>query len=190
MAQRLGVVLAGGVGRRMGRTKGDLEVDGRPLAERAARTLAPVCGSVLISVAPGAVNPAPNWTAVEDAPPAGRGPLAGLHAAFLSSGSADLVVLACDYPAATTELLRAVLAQAPEDADCVFPTDPRGRDHPLVGLWRRAALDEIEASLASNIYKVRAVLAGLRVHRVHPADLFGIDVGAELRNMNEMESAS
>jgi len=186
VAQRLGVVLAGGAGRRMGRSKGDLVLEGRPLAERAARTLAPVCGSVLISVAPGAVNPAPNWTAVEDAPPAGRGPLAGLHAAFLSSGSADLVVLACDYPELSTELLRAVLAQAPEDADCVFPTDPKGRDHPLVGLWRRGTLDEIESSLASNIYQVRAVLAGLRVHRVHPADLFGLDVAAELRNMNEL----
>ena len=135
------------------------------------------------------MNPAPNWTAVEDAPPAGRGPLAGLHAAFLSTGTADLVVLACDYPAVSTDLFRAVLAQAPEDADCVFPTDPRGRDHPLVGLWRRAALDEIEAALASNIYKVRAVLAGLNVHRVHPKDLFGLDVGAELKNMNELEGA-
>src|SRR5678816_3817563 len=99
----------------MGRTKGDLVLEGRPLAERAARTLAPVCASVLISVAPGAVNPAPNWTAVEDAPPAGRGPLAGLHAAFLSTGAADLVVLACDYPAISTDLFRAMLAQAPED---------------------------------------------------------------------------
>ena len=187
MAQRLGVVLAGGAGRRMGRSKGDLVVDGRPLAERAARALAPVCASVLISVAPGAVNPAPSWTAVEDAPPAGRGPLAGLQAAFLSTGSADLVVLACDYPEASTELLRAVLAQAPEDADLVFPTDPRGRDHPLVGLWRRAALDEIEASLDSHIHKVRAVLAGLRVHRVHPQALPGFDLSAELRNMNAPE---
>src|SRR5215470_1731561 len=107
----------------MGRPKGDLVVDGRAMAERAARTLAPVCASVLISVAPGAVNPAPSFTSVEDAPPAGRGPLAGLQAAFLATGNADLVVLACDYPAASTDLLRAVLAQAPEDADCVFPTD-------------------------------------------------------------------
>lgn len=184
MAQRMGVVLAGGAGRRMGRTKGDLVVDGRPLAERAARTLAPVCASVLISVAPGAVNPAPSWTAVEDALPGGRGPLAGLQAAFLATGSADLVVLACDYPAVTTEFLRALLARAPEDADLVFPTDPQGRDHPLVGLWRRAALDEIEASLESRIFKVRAVLAGLSVHRVHAAELSEFDVGSELRNMN------
>lgn len=185
MSQRLGVVLAGGSGKRMGRTKGDLLVEGRPLAERAARTLAPVCASVLISVAPGAVNPAPNWPAVEDALPAGRGPLAGLQAAFLAAASADLFVLACDYPAVTTDFLRAVLAGAPEDADLVFPTDRRGRDHPLVGLWRRAALEEIEASLASKIYKVRAVLAGLRVHRVHPQALPGFDLDALLQNMNE-----
>ena len=169
----------------MGRTKGDLVVDGRPLAERAARTLAPVCASVLISVAPGAVNPAPHWSAVEDALPAGRGPLAGLQAAFLGAASADLLVLACDYPGVTTDLLRALLAQVPEDADLVFPTDPKGKDHPLVGLWRRTTLDEIEASLASRVYKVRALLAGLRVHRVHPQQLPGFDLTAMLRNVNE-----
>lgn len=184
MSQRLGVVLAGGAGRRMGRTKGDLVVDGRPLAERAARALAPVCASVLISVAPGAVNPAPNWPAVEDAPPGGRGPLAGLQAAFLGAANADLVVLACDYPAVTTDLLRAILAQARADADLVFPTDPKGRDHPLVGLWRRPALEEIEASLASKIYKVRALLAGLEVQRIHPSALPGFDLAELLENMN------
>jgi molybdopterin-guanine dinucleotide biosynthesis protein A len=185
VSQRLGVVLAGGAGRRMKRSKGDLLVDGRPLAERAARALGPVCASVLISVAPGAVNPAPNWPAVEDALPAGRGPLAGLQAAFLAAASADLVVLACDYPGVTTEFLRALLARVPEDADLGFPTDPRGRDHPLVGLWRRASLDEIEASLAGKVYKVRAVLAGLRAHRVHPPELPGFDLEAVLQNMNE-----
>ena len=36
MPQRVGVVLAGGEGRRLGRHKQDLRVGGRPLAERAA----------------------------------------------------------------------------------------------------------------------------------------------------------
>ena len=82
MAQTIGLVLAGGAGRRMGRSKGDLDLDGANLAERAARTLWPLCSSVVISIAPGARNPTPRFAAVEDEGPAFRGPLAGILPAF------------------------------------------------------------------------------------------------------------
>jgi len=37
MAQRIGVVLAGGLGRRLGKPKGDVVLGGSTLADRAAR---------------------------------------------------------------------------------------------------------------------------------------------------------
>ena len=92
MAQRVGVVLAGGKGSRLGRAKGEIEVEGTPLAQRAAEALWPHCASVLISIAQGAKNPAPDWRAVEDFPPPGRGPLAGpvVVAAVILPASYDL----------------------------------------------------------------------------------------------------
>ena len=122
----------------MGRTKGDVVVEGATLAERAARALWPLCGSVLISVSPAARNPAPGFPTIEDEPPPGRGPLAGIAAGFRATGGADLLVLACDYPNVALDLLAALVAAA-EDHDVAIPTDPGGRDHPLVGLWRRSA---------------------------------------------------
>src|SRR5262245_53002815 len=98
MGQLIGVVLAGGEGRRMGAPKGGIAFEGMSLAERAARTLRPVCGSVLVSIARGQPNPAPAYPYVEDETPTSRGPLAGILAAFASTGKADLLVLACDYP--------------------------------------------------------------------------------------------
>jgi molybdopterin-guanine dinucleotide biosynthesis protein A len=187
MAQRVGLVLAGGFGRRMGRTKGDLPYgDGGTLAERAARTLWPFCGSVLISVAPGSENPAAAFPAIEDRPPAGRGPLAGIGRAFDTTGDSDLLVLACDYPAVEEGLLRTLLAHARPEDDLVMPTDPRGYDHPLVGLWSRRTEHEVRLALDRNRLKVRALLASWQVRRLGPDWFPGLNLNDALRNFNRV----
>jgi molybdopterin-guanine dinucleotide biosynthesis protein A len=170
----------------MGRPKGELRLDGVTLAERAAKVLRPLCGNVLISLPRGSRNPAPSFAVVEDEPPAGRGPLSGIAAAFASTGRADLLVLACDYPAADADLFRVLLAEARSDAHLVVPTDATGRDHPLVALWRRSAEPFVDAALAAGSLKVQALFAELEVQRLPAAALagWGIDVTLALANVN------
>ena len=132
--------------------------DGRTLAESAARTLAPVCASVLDQRAPGAVNPA--------APVDGGGGRAARRARALARaaggvsrlpGNADLVVLACDIRLTAELLARGAGEGARRMPSWCFPPIRGGATIPW---WAcgAAALDEIEASLASRIYKVRAIL--------------------------------
>lgn len=180
MAELIGVVLAGGERSRTGRARGRLTLDGMTLAERAARALRPLTASVLVSVAPGSVNPAPKYPCVEDAPPDRRGPLAGLEAVMKVTGDADLLVLACVYPTFPTEALRVLVTTADEGDDVCFPVDSRGRDHPLIGLWRRSAEPRIREALGNRIYKVRALLADLSVRRVPPSAFRGLDLDGPL----------
>ena len=183
MAQTIGVVLAGGEGRRFGLPKGDVVLGGSTLADRAARALKPLCGSVLVSIAKGAANPAPAYPPVEDQGPR-RGPLGGLAAAFASTGQADLLVLACDYPAVGTSFLRSLLSAADGPGDVVFPVDGAGRDHPLVALWRRSSEGAIAAALREEAYKVQALLPDLAVLRL-PAQVFpNFDLRTVLANVN------
>jgi molybdopterin-guanine dinucleotide biosynthesis protein A len=183
MAQTIGVVLAGGEGRRFGSAKGAVVLGGSTLADRAARTLKPLCGSVLVSVAQGSANPAPPYPAVEDGGPR-RGPLGGLAAAFAATGRADLLVLACDYPAVGTGFLRALLAAGEGTDDLVFPVDGAGRDHPLVGLWRRSSEPAVCSALAAGALKVQALLPDLRVRRL-PAPVFpNFELPRVLANVN------
>lgn len=185
VSQRVGLVLAGGAGRRLGHTKGDLPYrDGGTLAERAARTLWPFCGSVLISLAPEAPNPAPEFAAVRDRPPPGRGPLAGIQAAFEATGEADLLVLACDYPAVDEALLRTLLSHAGPRDELVMPTDPAGHDHPLVALWRRRTEPEVRRAVEEERFKVRALFASWEVRRLGPDWFPGTDLRRALRNVN------
>ena len=184
MPQLIGVVLAGGKGRRLGRAKGDVVIDGVSMAARAARSLRPLCGSVVISVGAGGDNPATDFSTVEDRPPEGRGPLAGIAAAYEGTGRADLLVLACDYPRVDERLLGAVVAAAAPDDDLVIVTDRKGRDHPLVGLWRRSAEPQVREALDERIYKVRALLSQVSVRRLAPSDLPGFDLDTMLANVN------
>ena len=147
----------GSVGR-----KGDLTVDGRPLARRAAAALFPHCGSVLISIAQGAENPAPEWPSVEDLPPPGRGPLAGIAAAFTATADADLLVLACDYPRVGPELIAAIAGMPLDhDDDLVMPTDRAGRDHPLVAAWSRRMQPIVENALDEGRFRVHGLFPDL-----------------------------
>jgi molybdopterin-guanine dinucleotide biosynthesis protein A len=183
MAQLIGVVLAGGEGRRFGQPKGEVVLGESTLADRAARALKPVCGSVIISIAKGAANPAPAYPAVEDQGPR-RGPLGGLAAAFASTGQADLLVLACDYPAVGTSFLRSLLVASEGAGDVILPVDDVGLDHPLVGLWRRSAEPAILAALAEGALKVQALFPDLAVRRL-PAKVFpNFDLRTVLANVN------
>jgi len=184
MPQRVGVVLAGGRGERIGQPKGDLPFGGKTLAERAAGILWPICGSVLISIGEGSANPAPRYPALVDPPPAGRGPLAGIDGAFEATGDADLVVLACDYPYVTESIMRRLVSHAAPADDLVMMTDFAGRDHPLVALWSRLAAPTVRTAIEEKRFKVRGLLADLNVRRVGPAEFHGIDLDRALFNVN------
>ena len=183
MAQTIGVVLAGGRGQRFGRPKGDVVLGGSTLADRAARALKPLCGSVVVSLGHGSPHPAPAYAAIEDAVK-DRGPLGGLSAAFAATGKADLFVLACDYPAVGTSFLRSMLAEAQGDEDVVLPVDTAGRDHPLVAIWRRSAEKVVNAALKEETYKVQALFPDLTVRRLPPALFPNFDLSRVLANVN------
>jgi len=187
MAQRVGLVLTGGLGRRLGGPKGALLLGDRSLAERASSVLWPLCGSVLISTRPGERNPAPRFSALPDPTPSGRGPLVGIDTAFEATSDADLVVLACDYPFVGEELLRSLLDAAGPQDDVVLPSDFAGRDHPLVAVWARSAAPAVRAAVRDGRLKVRGLLADLRVRRLGPAQLRDLDLDRVLCNVNSAD---
>jgi molybdopterin-guanine dinucleotide biosynthesis protein A len=144
---------------------------------------------VLVSTRPGEPNPAPRFPAIPDPEPSGRGPLVGIDAAFGATGDADLLVLACDYPLVTVDLLRALVQAREPGDDVVLASDHTGRDHPLVAVWARSAAPVVRAAVADGRLKVRGLLADLRARRVGPGQLPG-DLDRLLCNANTAEDLS
>lgn len=141
----IGIVLAGGESRRMGRDKAGLELGGETLAAGAARRLAAVCPEVAVADRGGRL--VPGLPSLLDGP--GRGPAAGLLGAARAYPGRPLLALACDLPHVPVPLLAALTLQ--EGADWVLPRWSGGAE-PLCALWGPRALALLEARVARGIY--------------------------------------
>ena len=154
----VGVVLAGGSSRRMGRDKALLPLLGETLPARAARRLAAVCPEVLI--ADRGRGLLPGFPSLPDGP--GKGPAAGLLGAASARPGRSLLVLACDLPQVPAELLAEIASL--EGADAVFPRWSGGVE-PLCALYGPAALAILEERVAAGRLDLHGLAAspGLRV---------------------------
>lgn len=203
----VGVVLAGGASRRMGRDKAALAVDGETLAARAARRLLGVCPRV--AIADGGRGLVPGLPSLPDAPAAG--PAAGILGAARAWPGHPLLVLACDLPRVPEALLRELVRRLPVAArggagaaaepDWVVPRWERGLE-PLCALYRPAALAALAAAVERGIAGPHrlAEAAGLRVRFLEgellrrcgqPADLFlNLNTARDLEHWLQLESMS
>ena len=137
-APLLGLVLAGGRSRRMGRDKAALTLDGETALARAVRLLEPHCSDVFVSVRDG--------DGQDDALRAGYpciadrfgsvGPADGIASAQATRPDAAWLVVACDLPRLEAATLAALIAARDTGADATAFTS--GRDalpEPLCAIW-------------------------------------------------------
>ena len=110
----IGVVLAGGASRRFGgEPKGLKLLHGVPLASQVARSLAQVCGRVLLEDNGDAGYAALGLERIAAAAShAGKGPLAGIAAGLAAAGEERVVFAPCDLPLVTPEIFKALSAHA------------------------------------------------------------------------------
>ncbi|HZU18915.1 MAG TPA: molybdenum cofactor guanylyltransferase [Candidatus Dormibacteraeota bacterium] len=162
------VILAGGEGRRMGRPKALLPVGGTTLVQWMARRLAPTCRHLLISARdPGQLPPGLRAHLVLDRH-LGAGPLAGIAAALAASPYDLVVVVACDLPGVTPDLVRR-LAVAAAGVDAAVPV-VGGRPQPTCAAYRRSAAAAIEAALSRGQRRATEVLSALVVRWLEMED--------------------
>jgi len=131
----IGVVLAGGAGRRIGGAKATRTLAGRPLAAYVADALQAVCPRVAL------VGPGPELPQVElwdDEPAEPRHPRTGIvHA--LQRAREEILVCATDMPFITPGTLTRLAAAG---ADAIAVSD--GRLQPVLALYTPAALAILE----------------------------------------------
>ncbi len=167
----VGVVLAGGLGRRLGGDKAIVELEGRPLLLYPVEALHELCDEVVVvakrdTVLPPLAGVAELW--IEPDEP--RHPLAGVaHALRLAAGRSILVV-AVDLPLMDAATLRTIAQAEPPASDAAKVVVPRvhGRLQPLCALYT--------AARAAGPGGLRPRRAGDR-HRRGPGDLRGRAVG-------------
>ena len=166
--QITGVVLAGGLGRRMGGIdKGLQELDGRPLVQWVLERLRPQVDTLLISANQNLARYADfGCPVLPDTIPDFAGPLAGLHAALSRASTPLLVSAPCDspfLPADLVERLHAALAAGRADLAVARTGEQVHRAFCLV---RRELLPRLDAFLAAGGHRLGLWHASLKMAEV------------------------
>jgi molybdenum cofactor guanylyltransferase len=153
----LGLVLAGGLARRMGGgDKARIRIGGKTILERVLARLAPQCAQVIINANGDPARFADTGLpVVADSVPGFPGPLAGIlagldWAAAHTPDVADMVSVPGDcpfLPADLVELLAAARQAAGAPLACARSGEWR---HPTIALWRVALRDDLRKAVVEE----------------------------------------
>ena len=182
-----GVILAGGLGRRMGGVdKGLKPLRGRPMVEWVVERFAPQVDEVLVNANQNLdVYGRLGHRVVPDEIGGFAGPLAGLHRGLSEARHELVATVPCDSPFLPADLvarlLRALESEGADLAVAITGTQP----HPVFCLCRRSVLASLTAFLKSGGRKIDAWYAGLSVAEVafddEAAAFSNINTESELR---------
>lgn len=151
-----GLLLAGGMGRRMGGSdKGLLQLAGLPMAAHVLARLSPQVGSLMIN----ANRSLEVWRefdlpVISDAIGGFSGPLAGIHAGLLACPTAWLVTAPCDSPLLPHDLVMRLAAAATSAAADLAVVRSDGQLQPVFLLMHHRVLPDLEAFLAEGGRKI------------------------------------
>lgn len=136
----IGVVLAGGRGRRMGGAKAMVELRGKPLISYALEEMAAALGDLAVLAKADTELPSLPGTTVWVEPQSHPHPLVGIRQALALAVGRAVLVCAADLPLVTAELLRRLASAAGHGAPAVIAS-AQGRPQPLLGRYEPAALE-------------------------------------------------
>lgn len=189
----LGVVLAGGESRRFGSEKALFPLGGRTMAAWALKALEPWTSGQVVITNDGKVAEALGVPGRPDRIP-GLGPLGGLHTALTwarEEGRGGVLLLACDLPLVTGELVGRILRRWPSDALAVVPGShgPLGFE-PLCAGYDVRGLPEVEQLIGSGQRSMEAALNRMKAVRIPPSELGSEEELAQaFTNLNTEDAA-
>lgn len=176
-----GIVLAGGMGRRMGGVdKGLVLLSGQPMVAHVLARLAPQVGALVINA-----NQNPERYAafghpvVPDDVGGFAGPLAGLHAGMSRATTPYVATAPCDSPFLPDDLVARLAAGMTRERAQLAVAHTFAQPHPVFALVERSVFPHLTAFLRDGGRKIDAWYATLRVVAV-PFD----DEEAAFRNIN------
>ncbi len=155
------IILAGGQSRRMGRDKGLLHFQGRPLIAQIAEQLRPHFRHLRVGTNDPERYRFVKAPLVPDRIP-GQGPLMGLASCLEATPTEIAFLTGCDIPTADTRTVYAIM-EALAGHDAVVPVTPDGRRHPLFAAYRRSCAPVALETVAAGRRRLEDLLAQIRV---------------------------
>lgn len=188
-----GVVLAGGLARRMGhQDKGLMVFDGQPLISYALAALAPLVDDVLISANRNQeIYRAFGFDVIADGNDRFDGPLAGILAAMRATPAPILLVLPCDSPLVKSQHLQKLLKTLKDDVDIAVAFDGK-RLHPVFAAIKTKLQSDLELYLQKGERKLQTWIEQHGVVKVdfsdNPEIFVNINTPEEMRSLSKLKN--
>lgn len=158
-----GIILAGGKSSRMGTDKGLQELSGKPLIYYAIQSLSELCNTIIISTSSDAYQSFGYKTVADEIP--GIGPMGGIYSALKQSKTEKNLVLSCDLPFVSKELLSFILKNS-EGYQVAVPWQGNQHYEPLCGFYHLSILEQISLYIQNNNYKLPDIFEEISINRL------------------------
>jgi molybdopterin-guanine dinucleotide biosynthesis protein A len=188
-SEPVGVILAGGRGRRLGGGKAMVMLAGRPLIAYPLETLSAVLSEVVILAKADTELPSLPGTTVWIEPDGRHHPLIGIVQALALADGRAVLVCAVDLPFVTPKLARRIAYTDPAGSPAVVAC-ARGEMQPLLGCYQPPAAqllgDDFSSPLRDQVARI-----GPRLLEVDdPEELFNVNAPEDLLRAAAMLGAA
>jgi len=170
----------------MGQDKALLQFQGTPLILHVAGAVLAAAGSVVLVGDPERYGFL-GYPVVRDVLP-DRGPLGGIYTALRASTTDWNLVVACDMPGISAQVLTALLDRAASSSGrCVTAQGNSGEREPLCAVYHRDCLPVLASALRDKRFRMKDLVKELDAEAqvVEPAALANVNTPAEWKEFEE-----
>jgi molybdopterin-guanine dinucleotide biosynthesis protein A len=180
--QPVGVILAGGRGRRLGGDKALASLAGQPLILRPLAAMRAVLTDVVVVAKPDTALPDLAGTAVWSEPSEPSHPLVGIVHALRLAGGRAVLVCAADLPFVTPATLTTLAGADAGDAPAVIAA-VGGEAQPLLGRYEAASAALLQSAAEEGRVAMRTVVAALGAVKLEfdAGELFNVNTPEDLQ---------
>ena len=156
--QLTGIILSGGKSSRMGKDKGFVELNNKPLISYSIKVLSPICNQIIIGA--NSDNYKHFGYPVIGDEIKDIGPIGGIYSCLRSSKTNNNFILSCDMPLISAELIKYILSQR-EGFDVVIPVFKNFRE-PLCAYYHKSIITGLFNAIETNRYKIQDIIKSFR----------------------------
>lgn len=160
------IILAGGKSSRMGQDKGLLLINNKPMVTHVIDEIKKITSEVIIISNQKEYNQF-EIPVFEDMIK-NSGPLAGIYTGLFYSKYDKNLVLSCDVPCVTADLLNYLIKHS-ENYDVTIPTI-NNKTHQVIGVYSKSCMSYFKKELDSNQLKLKVALEKISLNLVDAND--------------------
>lgn len=167
----VGILLAGGQSRRYGSPKAFAKYNDHFFYEWAYKALETVCNEVIIIAREELINLFPKClhVTIDSEQFSGKGPLAGIYSGMEKISADQYIVLPCDMPYLTDDILKA-LKSYPTSSDILAVKQDEVL-HPLISVWKGNMKEQLYTELSNDKLSVIQFLAKMNTEWIQAENL-------------------